>query len=225
MRRPNEVASAPAAVTRIYSERADAYLRFVRSVGYPRGLRAAFMHSPALAPGMRVLDAGCGDGVTTLALRSALEARGMPPRAIDAFDLTPAMLDRFRATLDASGIQGVRLAQADVLRLETLPRAWSDYDLVVTASMLEYVPRSSLSAALRGLRGRLRAGGSLLLFITRNNALTRPLIERWWSAHLYTRAELRVALEDAGFSELSFRHFPHPYRYLDVWGHVVSARA
>jgi SAM-dependent methyltransferase len=183
------------------------------------------MKSPALGPRLGILDAGCGTGVTTLALRSALEARGIPARAMDAFDLTPAMLSRFRATLDASGIEGVRLAQADVLHLDTLPEAWTDYDLVVTAAMLEYVRRPSLPAAFRALRGRLHARGTLLLFITRNNMLMRPLVERWWSANLYSRAELRVALEAAGFSELSFGHFPLPYRYLDVWGHVVSARA
>lgn len=119
----------------------------------------------------------------------------------------------------------MRLAQADVLKLETLPLAWNDYDLVVTASMLECVPRSSLPAALRALRQRLHERGTLLLFITRNNALMKPLIERWWSANLYTGAELRDVLEDAGFSEWSFGHFPLPYRYLDVWGHAVSARA
>lgn len=123
--------------TQLYTERADAYLRFVHFVGYPQGLRAAFLKSPALGADMRILDAGCGTATTTLALRSAASARGISSGTIDAFDLTPAMLDRFRATLDQSGIEDVRLAQADVLRLDTLPQSWNDYDLVVTASMLE----------------------------------------------------------------------------------------
>ena len=224
MRLANEVTSAPAFANLLFSERADAYVRFIRSVGYPRGLRAAFMKSPVLGPGLRILDAGCGAGVTTLALRSALLNRGMPARAIDAFDLTPVMLSRFQTTLAATEIKDVRLALADVLRLETLPQTWCDYDLVVTASMLEYVPRSHLAAALRALRGRLHAGGRLLLFITRNNTLTRPLIKRWWSANLYTQEEVGVALEEAGFTEPSFDHFPFPYRHLDLWGHVISAR-
>jgi len=219
----NKVTGKPVSATQLYSERADAYQRFVRAVGYPRGLRAAFMQSPALGPDLRALDAGCGTGITTLALRSALRARGMPPKAIDAFDLTPAMLCRFQEKLAAYGIEGVRLAQADVLQPDELPQDWCEYDLVITASMLEYVPRQSLAAALRGLRGRLREGGRLLLFISRNNALMRPLIGDWWSANLYTRAEIRVALLEAGFSEPSFDPFPFPYRYLDLWGHAVSA--
>ena len=221
----NQIGDAQTAASKLYSDRADSYTCFIRSVGYPRGLRAVFMNSPVLCPDLRVLDAGCGTGVTTLALRSALEARGMPPHNIDAFDLTPAMLSRFRAILAASGIEDVKLAQANVLQLENLPEGWIDYDLVVTASMLEYIPRAKLPEALRALRGRLREGGTLLLFITRNNALMRPLIGHWWASDLYTRAELPVALKDAGFIEPSFGHFPLLYRHLDVWGHVVSARA
>jgi ubiquinone/menaquinone biosynthesis C-methylase UbiE len=216
---------APVDASQLYTERADAYLRFVHCMGYPRGLRSVFMKSPALRPGLRILDAGCGSGTTTFALRSAAEARGIPIGAIDAFDLTPAMLERFRRALDQSRIEGVRLEEADVLRLDTLPDRWNDYDLVVTASMLEYVPRSSFPTALRALHERLRAGGTLLLFITRNNVLMRPLIGRGWSANLYTRTDLGAAFEDAGFGEPSFGHFPFPYRYLDVWGHVVTARA
>jgi ubiquinone/menaquinone biosynthesis C-methylase UbiE len=212
-------------ITELYTEHADAYQRFVRSLGYPQGLRAIFLKSPTLVPGMRILDAGCGTGITTLALRQALETRGMPASEIDAFDFAPAMLSRFRPMLARSDIKDVRLAQADVLQLDTLPPTWSDYDLVVTASMLEYVARSDLSTALGALHQRLRSGGALMLFITRNNLLMRPLIGRGWSANLYTRTEVRVALEDSGFSDVSFGRFPFPYRYLDAWGHVVTARA
>jgi ubiquinone/menaquinone biosynthesis C-methylase UbiE len=216
---------APIDASQLYTESTDAYLRFIRCMGYPRGLRAVFRKSPALGPDLRVLDAGCGTGTTTLALRSAAEARGISIGGIDAFDLTPAMLDRFRATLDESGIEQVRLAQADVLQLESLPDSWRDYDLVISASMLEYAPRSNFSSALQGLRRRLRTGGSLMLFITRENFLMRPIIGRAWSANLYTRSGLATAFSDAGFGRVSFGRFPFPYRHLDFWGHVVTARA
>ncbi len=67
-----------------------------------------------------------------------------------------------------------------MLQLDTLPETWNDYDLVVTASMLEYVSRPDFSIALGVLRQRLCSGGSLLLFITRNKM--RLLIGRRWSA-------------------------------------------
>lgn len=48
---------------------------------------------------MKVLDAGCGFGTATFALLDALRAQNIAPGPIDAFDLTPAMLARFRDAL------------------------------------------------------------------------------------------------------------------------------
>lgn len=208
----------------LYSERSESYVRFVRFVGYPQGLRAYFLRTPLLASGMRILDAGCGTGIVMLALRDALLRRGLAPGTLHAFDLTPAMLDRFRRALRAREIDDVALAQADVLDLQRLPASWSGYDLVVTASMLEYLPRDRLREALSGLRSLLREDGRFVLFITRRNWLTRPLIGRWWESNLYSRSEVEGALRDAGFSSIAFRRFPLPFRYLDLWGHAVEAR-
>jgi cyclopropane fatty-acyl-phospholipid synthase-like methyltransferase len=206
-----------------FTERHEAYARFIRAARYPQGLRAFFLRSPLLRAGMRVLDAGCGTGAVTLALRAALSARGLTPRSLHAFDLTPAMLDRFRATLHRRGIEGVELAQANVLDLAGLPESWGGYDLVVSASMLEYVPRDRLVDALAGLRGQLNADGTFVLFMTRRNPLTRVLIGRWWRSNLYTASELAQRFRDAGFSRFCFRTFPLAARYLSVWGHIVEA--
>ena len=209
----------------MFSERAGGYVRFVRFVRYPQGLRAYFFHSAHLELGLRILDAGCGTGLLTLALRDALVARALEPECLHGFDLTPAMLDRFRATLAARGIRGIELAQADVLALEQLPASWREYDLVVSSAMLEYLPPERLSHALNGLRGLLRANGLLVVFITRRNWLTRPLIGRWWHSNLYAKDQLEGAFRAAGFCSMSFGRFPILHRYLAVWGHIVEARA
>jgi len=86
------------------------------------------------------------------------------------------MLDRFRDRLRASGIAEVDTTQADVFRLDALPQSWKGYDLVVSASMLEYVPRGRLAAAITGLRDLLAPGGRFVLFITRRNLLTRVVM-------------------------------------------------
>jgi hypothetical protein len=57
--------------------------------------------------------------------------------------------------------------------------------------MLEYLPRDQFVTALIGLCALLTDGGSLLLFMTRDNWLMRPMIGRWWRSNLYTAQELK----------------------------------
>ena len=210
---------------RLFTERPDRYARFIRLVRYPQGLRAFWRASPLLRPGLRVLEAGCGTGALTLAVWEAAAGRGIRLGAYDAFDLTPAMLDRLRASLTRRGVTGVALAEANVLALDALPPGWRGYDLVVTASMLEYVPRERFADALAGLRSRVTTGGQLVLFVTRRNPMTRLLIGRWWQSNLYTKPELRDAFLAAGFARVRFPGFPLAARYLATWGHVVVADA
>lgn len=207
----------------LFTERRDAYARFIRAVRYPEGLRSFWRASPLLRPGLRVLEAGCGTGALSFALWDAAARRGIPLGGYDAFDLTPAMLDRLRAALHQRGIGGIRLAEADVLELEALPADWRDYDLVVSASMLEYVPRERLATALGALRKRLKHDGRFVLFITRRNPLTRVLIGYWWQSNLYAAPELRKAFHTAGFSRVRFLRFPLAARHLAVWGHILGA--
>jgi ubiquinone/menaquinone biosynthesis C-methylase UbiE len=209
-------------LVRLFTERADSYARFIRAVLYPQGIRAYFQAAPFLRSGLRVLDAGCGTGVVTLGLHDALVRRGFTPGPMQAFDLTAAMLDRFKQRLRSAGT-AVELAQADVLRLNGLPGGWNGYDLVVSASMLEYVPRESFTSALAGLHKLLRDDGRFVLFITRRNWLTRPLIGRWWAGNLYSEVEILDALRAAGFHGAALASFPLRFRHLAAWGYVVVA--
>ena len=218
------VLDQPRDLVRLYTGRAASYVRFIRFFRYAQGLRAYLLRSPLLRSGLHVLDAGCGSGALTLALRDALLRRGFAPGPIQGFDLTPAMLAHFADTLRKRGIDGIELAQADVLHLETLPGAWKEYDLIVSASMLEYVPRDHLAVALASLRTRLNAEGRLLLFVTRDNWLMRLLIGRWWRSNLYKAPELRDAFSRAGFSSITFRRFPLATFHLTLWGLIVEAR-
>ena len=208
----------------LFTDRAESYVRFVRFVFYPQALRAYFRESPLLRSDLCILDAGCGTGIVTLALYDALRSHGLRPRSLHGFDLTPAMLERFQSTVQARAIEDVELEIADVLRLDGLPAAWRGYDLIVSASMMEYLPRDRLAEALAGLRGLLNDEGSLLLFITRRNWLMRPLIGRWWKSNLYTAPELQEAFRRAGFSTIAFGKFPSRFRHLALWAHIVEAR-
>lgn len=209
---------------RLYTSRVNTYVRFVNLVCYPQGIRAYFRRSPHLRSGLRVLDAGCGSGIATLALRDALLSKGMVPGSLRAFDLTPAMLDRFHSKLQKRAIHNVDIAQADVLDSQGLPAEWGNYDLIVSASMFEYLPTERLSEGFRALRLRLKPDGKFVLFITRRNWLTRPLIGRWWRANLYSKQELEEALQKAGFTSVTFSQFPMQYRFLSLWGYIIEAK-
>src|SRR5688572_13736583 len=177
-------------VIQFFTAQHGVYDRFIHWVGYSQGLRSFFEQSQLLRSDLRVLDAGCGTGAVTFALHEALVRRGFVPGTFDAFDLTPAMLQHFREKAAQRGIEHLVTTQANVLHLEELPVEWANYDLIVTGSMLEYIPRERLAEALAGLRSKLAEGGHLLLFITRRNWLTRPLVGWWWRSNLYDKAEL-----------------------------------
>lgn len=207
-----------------FTARRAAYAKFIRAVRYSQGLRAFWLESPLLRPGLRILEAGCGTGALTFAVWDACLRRRSAPVAFHAFDLTPAMLEHLRGSLARRRIGDIALAEANVLQLDALPDGWREYDLVVTASMLEYVPRDRFADALAGLRTRLRSGGHLVLFVTRRNPLTRWMIGRWWASNLYDRSELTDAFTRAGFASFEFRRFPRKAWHLAPWGHIVEAR-
>ena len=189
-------------VLQLFTAKRSTYDRFIETMRYPQGLRSYFQRSPLLGAGMRILDAGCGTGVVTIALHEALENRRIRPATLHAFDLTPAMLDCFHQKLRERGISTIATAQADVLQLEGLPQDWTEYDLIVSASMLEYIPRQQLHEALRALRDRLADGGRLLVFMTKSNWLMRFLVGWWWQSNVYKKNDLLTAFKQAGFTQV-----------------------
>jgi cyclopropane fatty-acyl-phospholipid synthase-like methyltransferase len=212
------------AVQDLYTRAIDRYGAFIAAFQAPQGIHALLRCSHLLRPGLRVLDAGCGYGVASFALLEALRRKSLDYKSIDAFDLTPAMLSRFQETLEARSISGVQLRQADILALEKLPSSWTNYDLILSTSMLEYLPKQELPRALKGLRARLAKDGHLLVMITRKTPETKVLIEWLWRAERYTEDELRRAFQAAGFEDLTFQHFPWRYFWLNRANYVVEAR-
>ncbi len=211
-------------VQELYTRHPDTYQSFVSFFRYPEGLRAALSAcSAALRENMRVLDAGCGTGYLTLALVKALTEQGKNYRQIHGFDLTPAMLERFQRKIERNNLENIAVHRANVLALdEELPSGWSEYDLIMSSSMLEYVSRTEVPRAVSHLRQRLTPDGMMLLFITRRNLVTKYLIERPWNANSYSRDELREVLSEAGIEDVRFRRFPVSHFWLNLWGHIIQ---
>ena len=207
----------------LYTSRSRSYLRFVNALAYPQGVRSYWRKSVYLKSGLSVLDAGCGTGIASLALREAMIRRGLKPAKIKCFDITPKMLAVFREKLQRGAIEGVEVVQADVLHLDTLPVNWNDFDLIISAAMMEYLPRENLVGALSGLKSRLSDTGRMVLFITRKNWLMKLLIVKWWGANYYDKSELIELFCRAGFSKITLGSFPFPYKHLSMWGYIVEA--
>ncbi len=123
--------------------------------GYGRSLDQYFANHPLpVSRGAKILDAGCGTGLLTLALLRALHF----PVNITALDLSATSISAARkAVVDSPGrTRDVTFAEGNLL---SLPFADNSLDLVVTSGALEYVP---LAEGMTELSRVIAPGGHLL---------------------------------------------------------------
>jgi SAM-dependent methyltransferase len=86
-----------------------------------------------IEPGAVVLDLGCGAGTDLLI---AAQMAGPTGRAIGV-DMTPAMLDRARASARAMGLDNVELHEC---LIEALPLEDASVDVVISNGVIDLVP-------------------------------------------------------------------------------------
>jgi len=125
--------------------------------GYARSLDQYFANHPLpVSRGDRILDAGCGTGLLTLALLRAVRF----PVSITALDLSSTSVVAARKSLYYSPgrKRDVTFTQGNLL---CLPFADESLDLVVTSGALEYV---NLADGLNELARVIAPGGHLLHF-------------------------------------------------------------
>jgi arsenite methyltransferase len=105
-----------------------------------------------LSAGERVVDVGCGAGIDSM-----IAARMVGPTgAVVGVDMTPAMLDRGRASAARGGFSNVRFQEGFA---EALPVADGWADLVISNGVLNLFPDKL--AGLREMARVLRTGGRL----------------------------------------------------------------
>jgi len=123
--------------------------------GYGRSLDKYFLNHPLpVSRGAKILDAGCGTGLLTLAVLRSIRI----PVSITALDLSSTSVAAARKALYYSSgrKRDVTFTQGNLL---CLPFADESLDLVVTAGALEYVP---LADGITELARVIRPGGHLL---------------------------------------------------------------
>lgn len=176
----------------IYDRFAHLYDLMFRVNGYGRSVeRYLSARSLELPAGARVLDAGCGTGLLTLALARVLRK----PVSITAVDLSHASLKTARrAVVETKGAprHRLRFARADALRL---PFPDAAFQMVATSGVLEYLP---LREGFQELARVLRPGGYFFHLPVVPSAATRLL-------ELMFRFKAHPPSEVASHTEQHFR--------------------
>jgi len=138
-----------------YDKIASFYALTFKLNGYGRSLDQYFANHPLpVSRGAKILDAGCGTGLLTLALLRTLHF----PVSITALDLSSTSISAARKAVEESPgrTRDVTFTEGNLL---SLPFSDDSLDLVVTSGALEYVP---LSEGMSEIARVISPGGHLL---------------------------------------------------------------
>ena len=117
---------------------------------------------PKVPQGSSILDAGCGSGRYTLLLARRAAA-------VEAFDLSPALIEKAQRAARDAGLTNVRFRVGDIA---TVAAVRGQFDIVSCMGVLSTVVDEPLFLRIaRGLSAKVRPRGSLLL---RDSVSLRP---------------------------------------------------
>lgn len=136
-----------------------------------------------LAPGMRVLDAGCGPGRLTLPLAETVGPQG----EVTALDIQDEMLARVRGKVEIANLQNVKFLHAG-LGEGKLPKSYFDRAVLVT--VLGEIPDQA--SALKEIYNALKPDGIL------------SVTEVIFDPHFHRRETVLKIAEAVGFKEKNF---------------------
>jgi SAM-dependent methyltransferase len=205
-------AAVSSAQVRVVRRRVELILRVVTDLKAHLGKRDS----------VRILDAGCGDGVILRVLAGIADAE------VWGVDYNPLRIQRARAAAPT-----VRVMQGDLTSLQFPP---GHFDLVILNQVLEHVPNDR--AVLEELTKVLSDAGWLLLGVPnegcllarlRNRVIQRSIGRTTDHVHFYTELTVRSLLGRAGIRVRSlFRegfftpYFPfHSWLSAREWGHAM----
>lgn len=144
---------------------------------------------------LRVLDAGCGDGLLSLAM-----AKRHPTWALVGVDLRDDLLEGARRRAVARGLPNARFLPANLEQ----PLPERDRDAVTAVECLSEIPDDR--QALRMMLEALRPGGLLVVQVPeRDWQPVLPGSPGTWREQVrqgYTAEQMRGYLEDAGLTEV-----------------------
>lgn len=174
-----------------------------------------------IRPGMRVLDAGCGPGLTT----SLIRERVMPGGSVVGIDFSPERIEYGRKTY--GDIPGIRFELHD---FRNSLRDLGAFDLVWVRFVLEYFRKDS-ARIVKNLKAVIRPGGWLCLLDLDYNCLSHyemppPLeaflaeimarMERDHDFDVHAGRKLYAYLYDEGFVDMEMDLVAHHLIYGEI---------
>jgi SAM-dependent methyltransferase len=180
---------------------------------------AQLMAAAAIAPGERVLDIGCGNGLTS---REAARAAGDQGEVLGV-DLSGPMLDLAAQLAKDEGLGNVRFEQGDA---QVYPFEAESFDLVMSRFGVMFF--ADPVAAFRNIARAVRRGGRLAMLVwgpVRGNEWILALLDALTLGRdlpppppgapgPFTLADQDVTrriLTEAGFTDVAFAASEHPF--------------
>lgn len=166
-----------------------------------QAFRTHLIERAALAPGMRVLDLGCGTGTLTIMMTAAV-----PGLNVIGLDLDPTILAIARRKAAARGA-AVEFVEGSVV---APPLAPGSLDRIVTTLVLHHLTNDEKERCLAAARRLLRPGGSLHIadFAKPHHAYSRVAASlfRYFDGYERTAANLEGRIPEmmrrAGFTNV-----------------------
>ena len=147
-------------------------------------------------PGMRILDVGCGGGMT-IAEMLKLSQGSM----IDGIDYSPTSVERSKEQNKEYLGSRVNICEADVTKL---PFEDNTFDLATAVETVYFWP--DLQAGLKEIKRVLKDGGQIAIF---NEGSDQSILEVWpkiEGMRIYTPAQITQELETAGYGNVRVEH-------------------
>lgn len=157
-------------------------------VPFARREVASFRRMAALARGLRVLEVGCGAGLTTNAIADMLK-----PSHLSAFDFSHEQVARAKRRLDKHAAVEIRQADATAMPYET-----ASFDAVLEIGILHHIPR--WREAILEVARVLRPGGTFCFAEPSRGRLTRGMYRIFPhpAEAMFEQSELLAELTAAG---------------------------